>query len=291
MALPDQDLIDASLAKVNEADAYVGLISYRYGQMPECAVRNPDKLSLTELEFRRAQKRGLPICMFIMHEDHPVPRSAVNAELGTADKLGAFVAIAKKDRIYAEFRSVDDLRGKVIQTLARLRDVLSKTARRKLTPVVAKRPPTSDIPMPPVFYAKPPYLPGYAFQGRIKELSALKDWAASADPVLIFEAIGGMGKSMVTWEWVTKHATEDRLGWAGVLWYSFYERGADMRDFCVTALCTSLGAHAQTCSRGRAANWRRDCYICSAPGAGCWCSTGWNGCWLRITASMPRSTR
>jgi len=33
-ALPDQDLIDASLAKVDEADAYVGLISYRYGQMP-----------------------------------------------------------------------------------------------------------------------------------------------------------------------------------------------------------------------------------------------------------------
>ena len=46
-ALPDQDLIDASLAKVDEADAYVGLISYRYGQMPECPARNPDRLSLT----------------------------------------------------------------------------------------------------------------------------------------------------------------------------------------------------------------------------------------------------
>jgi hypothetical protein len=57
-ALPDQDLIDASLAKVDEADAYVGLISYRYGQQPECQIRNPDKLSLTELEFRRAVARG-----------------------------------------------------------------------------------------------------------------------------------------------------------------------------------------------------------------------------------------
>src|SRR5207302_370722 len=72
-ALPDQDLIDASLAKVNEADAYIGLISYRYGQVPKCPVRNPNKLSLTELEFRRAAERDMPICMFIMHPSHPVP--------------------------------------------------------------------------------------------------------------------------------------------------------------------------------------------------------------------------
>ena len=54
--------------------------------------------------------------------------------------------------------------------------------------------------------------------------------------MLLFEAIGGMGKSMVTWEWVTKHAANDRTDWAGILWYSFYERGAEMKDFCVTAL-------------------------------------------------------
>src|SRR5262249_52757368 len=44
-ALPDQDLIDASLAKVDESDGYVGLISYRYGQTPVCPERNPDCLS------------------------------------------------------------------------------------------------------------------------------------------------------------------------------------------------------------------------------------------------------
>ena len=54
--------------------------------------------------------------------------------------------------------------------------------------------------------------------------------------MLLFEAIGGMGKSTVTWEWVTNHAATDRTDWAGRLWYSFYERGADMRDFKITAL-------------------------------------------------------
>lgn len=45
-----------------------------------------------------------------------------------------------------------------------------------------------------------------------------------------------MGKSTVTWEWVTNRAAADRTDWAGRLWYSFYERGADMRDFKSTAL-------------------------------------------------------
>ena len=105
-ALPDHDLISTSLAKVEQADSYVGLIGYRYGQAPEDASQNPERLSLTELEFRRALERMIPICMFIMHDDHAVPRSAVSAE-GDLErtKLKAFIELAKKVRIYADFES------------------------------------------------------------------------------------------------------------------------------------------------------------------------------------------
>jgi len=127
-ALPDQDLINASLAKVDEADAYVGLISYRYGQMPKCPTRNPDRLSLTELEFHRAVARGIPVCMFIMHGDHPVPRRAVGEERGAKQKLRSFLNLAKKDRIYAEFKSVEDLKTKAVQSLGALREVLDRRA-------------------------------------------------------------------------------------------------------------------------------------------------------------------
>jgi hypothetical protein len=46
---------------------------------------------------------------------------------------------------------------------------------------------------------------------------------------------------MLTWEWVThpKHALAARPAdspWAGRFWYSFYERGAIMADFCQRAL-------------------------------------------------------
>jgi hypothetical protein len=59
--------------------------------------------------------------------------------------------------------------------------------------------------------------------------------------MLLFEAIGGTGKSMLTWEWTTGRATDVRADWAGVFWYSFYERGAVMADFCRRGLAYTTG--------------------------------------------------
>ena len=233
-AIPDKDLIAASLSKVEEADAYVGLISYRYGQTPVCVERNRKELSLTELEYERAFERGLPRCMFIMHDDHPITRGEMHRESDAAvAKLKDFIARVKQDSIiYAEFRSVDDLKAKVVQTLARLRARLDDENPKKPSP-----PPEGEgTPAPPAFFAKPHYLPGFPFQGRVKELAALADWARGPEPVMLIDAIGGMGKSMVAWEWIRNHAPAERADATGRFWYSFYERGATMRDFCVTAL-------------------------------------------------------
>jgi hypothetical protein len=84
------------------------------------------------------------------------------------------------------------------------------------------------IPTPPTFYARPPYIGSHPFVGRASQLETLMDWASPADshPLLLYEAIGGSGKSMLTWEWTTEHATDVRDDWAGRFWYSFYERGA-----------------------------------------------------------------
>ncbi|MSP00201.1 MAG: DUF4062 domain-containing protein [Acetobacteraceae bacterium] len=239
------DLIEASLAKVNKAHAYIGLISYRYGQIVDDPIRNPNGLSLTELEYRRAVERGIPRCMFTMHDDHTpgIPRSMVNAARPTEDKLNAFIALVRKDLICAEFRSVDNLKALAVQSLTEL----AKTLDRPTPPdePEAFAPTPSTIPASPAFYAHPPYLPGNKFHGRASELTALRDWAGATEPMMLFEAIGGMGKSMVTWEWITNHADQDRPGWAGLFWYSFYERGADMGDFCVTALTYITGRPRQ----------------------------------------------
>lgn len=94
------------------------------------------------------------------------------------------------------------------------------------------------IPNPPAFYAEPSYIGTHEFIGRKDELDMLNSWANPSDPhpILLLEAIGGTGKSILTWQWTTKHANTIRDDWAGIFWYSFYERGAIMADFCRRAL-------------------------------------------------------
>jgi class 3 adenylate cyclase len=100
------------------------------------------------------------------------------------------------------------------------------------------QPKPDPIPKPPAFYTEPPYIGSHKFVGRQAQLERLSDWAEPADPhpILLFEAIGGAGKSMLTWEWTTNHATKVRGDWEGRFWYSFYEKGAVMGDFCQRAL-------------------------------------------------------
>ena len=106
---------------------------------------------------------------------------------------------------------------------------------------VPKRP--RSIPRPPALYAQPAYIGSHQFVGRQTQLETLSDWASSADShsVLLFEAIGGTGKSILTWEWTTKHATTVRQDWAGCVWYSFYEKGATMADCCRRTLAYMTG--------------------------------------------------
>jgi hypothetical protein len=99
------------------------------------------------------------------------------------------------------------------------------------------------VPRPPTLYAQPAYIGSHQFVGRQTQLETLSEWASAADshPVLLFEAIGGTGKSMLTWEWTTKHATSVRKDWAGCVWYSFYEKGATMSDCCRRTLSYMTG--------------------------------------------------
>jgi hypothetical protein len=238
-AKPDVDVIDSSLRMVRDASAYTLVISRKYGQTPECPKRNPGKLSLTELEFNEAQRLGRPILLFIMGPKHPLCEADVEIDAGNREKLNAFRERAKQmkpgspvHRVYATFDSLEEFSKKAIHAAAGLRRYLDETG--------PQPPPTAadPIPAPPAFYAEPAYIGSHQFVGRQAQLDVLSDWAVPADahPVLLFDAIGGSGKSMLTWEWTTKHATQVRADWAGRFWYSFYERGGIMADFCRRAL-------------------------------------------------------
>jgi len=248
-ALPDGTVVDASLRKVRDASAYVGIISHRYGQIPE-SERNPEGLSLTELEFREARRLGRPILIFIMGPNHAVLRAAVERDPEKIPKLDAFLEDVKRaaadspvHRVYREFNDLTDFSIAATQSVAELRrhlDARSAPAASAQLPDPGEH---DGIPAPPQLYAEPRYIVSHAFVGRVAQLATLDDWAAPAEPhsVLLFDAIGGTGKSMLTWEWTTRNATGGRRDWAGRFWYSFYEKGAVMADFCRRALAYMTG--------------------------------------------------
>ncbi len=62
-ARSDADVIDTSLRMVRESAAYLCVIGHKYGQAPVDADRNPDGLSITELEFNEARRLGRPIVL------------------------------------------------------------------------------------------------------------------------------------------------------------------------------------------------------------------------------------
>ena len=57
--LPDSDTVrDSCLEDVGRCDLYVLIVGHRYGFQP--AEDNPEGLSITQLEFRRAGECGIP---------------------------------------------------------------------------------------------------------------------------------------------------------------------------------------------------------------------------------------
>lgn len=262
-ARSDLDVLDSSLEMVRDAAAYVGVISRKYGQIPVCPKRNPKGLSITELEFDEATRLGRPILLFIMGDKHPVTEADIELKPAKRKKLEAFRKKAKLmspdskvHRIYEEFNSLEQLAEKAPIAIANLVKLIEQTEpTADLNPEPAAVAPVTDpldaeaaLPTAPDLRALPRYLGSHKFVGRAHELQTLTDWSAAADPnpMLLFEAMGGSGKSMLTWEWLTNHATTDRTDWAGRFWYSFYERGADMSDFCRQALAYIRGCHAKT---------------------------------------------
>ena len=187
-AKPDVDVLGSSLQMVHKASAYVGVISHKYGQIPECPERNPDRLSLTELEFNEAQRLERPVLIFIMGDDHDVKLGDVEREPEKINKLAAFRENAKRmspdspvHRVYKVFNSLPEFEVAATHSIAELRRHLDMQDAR-LTP----EPPDTDpnkpvpIPAPPAFYAEPPYIGSHEFVGRKAQLEILNDWAAPA---------------------------------------------------------------------------------------------------------------
>src|SRR5262249_45004899 len=97
------DALSFSLRMVDQADLYIGIIAYRYGYVPDDAAANPNGWSVTEHEYRRALERGIPVLIFLMHEEHPVTRKDFELSEQAQRKLNAFKAELQQKHICGFF--------------------------------------------------------------------------------------------------------------------------------------------------------------------------------------------
>ena len=188
----------------------------------------------------------IPIC-----EGGPSSEENFIAVCGTChDKIHRFkLYTAKQLRIYKK-RWVDLCWLRIPQ------DILMAQALDYTKPaVLPKMPPGMQPPPEPHFAHSYPLQEN--FTGRVRERKMLTQWlTADARPVMALEAIGGMGKSALTWAWLLRDvlgrclaglrddlcelAPQRRVAEAdrpeGVLWWSFYERESSFESFVGEAL-------------------------------------------------------
>ncbi len=225
------EAIRVSLEMVEEADIYLGVFAHRYGYVPA-----GHDISITELEYNRAVERGLTRLIFLMHDDHALRASDVETGEG-AEKLRKLKERLKNENVVNFFKSPDELSAHVINSLSKYREQHGK---RDVTAFHY----VGDIPEPPEPYIAHPYtlLQMRDLVGRNEELNVLTDWVAKPGSEVygshIFNvvAIGGMGKSALTWKWFNDIAPQEMNSLAGRLWWSFYESDAHFENFIIRAL-------------------------------------------------------
>jgi tetratricopeptide (TPR) repeat protein len=233
----DADPVSTSLKMVDEANIYLLVLAHRYGYVPK--ENNPQQISVTEMEYIRAVERDIPRLFLLMDAEHPLKASDVETGEGAA-KLEAFKERAGVERVRDTFISSEDLRGKLIQALIPHREH-GLTAFHYV----------SEIPAPPEPFIAHPYtlLQTHTLVGRQVELKLLTDWvtgkALEADSrkvdgylvrIMSVIAMGGMGKSALTWKWFNEIAPQEMKPLAGRVWWSFYESDATFENFITRAL-------------------------------------------------------
>ena len=110
----DDRPLDACLEDVADCDLYVGLFAWRYGFVPDRD--NPDRVSITELEYRHAGERGIPRLVFLLDPDIPWLPRFMDSQAREGDggsRIGALRDALAAEQVVSFFGSPEDLAGKV----------------------------------------------------------------------------------------------------------------------------------------------------------------------------------
>ncbi len=108
--------LEKCLADVARCDLYIGVFAWRYGFIPPGQTK-----SITELEYREAERRGIPRLIFLLAEEAPWPRSLMDRG-ADAEAIEALRSELKLERIISFFSNAADLESVAAAAIANVRD-------------------------------------------------------------------------------------------------------------------------------------------------------------------------
>jgi tetratricopeptide (TPR) repeat protein len=187
--------------RVEECDAFVLLVAYRYGNIPE-----GKKISITQLEYEHALKNKIPVRVYLTDDEFSCPPNVTDEN---RERIIEFRSLLKK-HMCSFFSTPEGLHDKLTLDL-------------------------KQFPVPP--YVAHPYPLQANFTGRVDERKLLTDWlTGDSHPMVSVIAIGGMGKTALAWYWLM----EDILGSdeqpRKIVWWSFYDRESSFGRFLKKAI-------------------------------------------------------
>lgn len=221
--------------EISECDIFIGIYAHRYGYVPD-----GQEKSITQQEYELAKELGKDCLCFIVKKGFPWNPDFI--EMDKNQDLNAFLEKVKTDSVVEFFKSPDDFSKKLSTSLGNL-----ITQRKGKT--VKEEDKNTRIHLAPTPYIAHPYpLPDH-FTGRDSERASLSNWLFNEkEPVYVMEAIGGMGKSALSWVWLQRDILERYVEIDGIFWWSFYDGPFD--SFIRHLACYVLGKEDNSVSSG-----------------------------------------
>jgi GTPase SAR1 family protein len=113
----DKRPLQKCLEDVVSCDIYIGVFAWRYGFVPEDEKDNPYRLSITELEYRKAKEKGMPCLIFLLNrEDWPLKFSdgTAQSEIKSAENINRLRNKLSKEYLTSFFKDHEELTGLIV---------------------------------------------------------------------------------------------------------------------------------------------------------------------------------
>jgi hypothetical protein len=200
--LPDSDTVrDSCLDDVAACDLYVLIVGHRYGFVP--AQGNPEGLSITQLEFRRAGEAGIPR-VALLRTSVPDVRLSDLLDPARAPLVAGFreeVAVGVRA---AEF---SDLQGLIQGLSTGVQGELGKLDKREKEQQASRDLAGLVLRVPP----RPVFLAGR--EALLAELDARLAGDGGGPRIAVLYGLGGAGKTSVAIEYAHRHLDEVDVCW------------------------------------------------------------------------------